>query len=82
MDAASKHALLTYAYDKALTQVGERCDKKTIETSHKKKGIQGDKNTAGTSSNDTTESKTEEIEYGVRVITKIFETYCQNITAK
>ena len=65
-DASRKYALLTYAYDEALKKVGERCDKKTTTTFH----------------NNNTVSKTEEIEYGVRAITQIFETYCQNITAK
>lgn len=65
-DESRKHALLTYAYDEALKKVGERCDKKTTTTFH----------------NNNTVSKKEEIEYGVRAITQIFETYCQNITAK
>lgn len=65
-EESRKYALLTYAYDEALKKVGERYDKKTIATSR----------------NDNTESKKEEIEYGVRTITKTFESYCQNITAK
>jgi len=65
-EESRKYALLTYAYDEALKKVGERYDKKTIATSR----------------NDNTESKKEEIEYGVLTITKTFESYCQNITAK
>jgi len=62
----TKYALLTYAYDEALEQVGERCDKKTIIIPGK--GFD--------------RSKTKETRYEARAITRIFESYCQNITTK
>jgi hypothetical protein len=65
-EESRKYALLTYAYDEALEQVGERCDKKTIIIPGK--GFD--------------RSKTKETRYEARAITRIFESYCQNITTK
>ncbi|MEL3905710.1 MAG: hypothetical protein P1P65_01575 [Treponema sp.] len=65
-EASRKYALLTYAYDKAIAELENRCDKKTTTSTGKT----------------PTETEKTEIEYGIRTITKIFETYCQKITAK
>ena len=62
----TKNHLLTEAYCVAIKKIDNRHDKKTTITPCK----------------EYKEPKREEIEYGVKAITKIFETYCQNITAK
>ena len=62
----TKQALLTYAYDEALKKVEDKTDKKITETPGKC----------------FQKPKKETIEHSTKAVTKIFETYCQNITSK
>lgn len=62
----TKQNLLTEAYDKALKKLEDKTDKKITETPGKC----------------FQKPKKETVEHSTGAITKIFETYCQNITSK
>ncbi|UTC64640.1 hypothetical protein E4O00_12975 [Treponema sp. OMZ 788] len=71
-----KQALLTYAYDEALKRLEDDRDKHMVNTP------KGDMDLKTTKNPTPTEEIITMNRYYKKQLTKIFETYCQNITSK